>query len=182
MIHRCFYIGIMILAVTLSGCSIQGSSNRAGNIADSECSNSKNDETNGTTEDISYDNVSVTKTSIDDITSELENNDYTVVCESAEPQILTGNRYLLTFNGPSDGRITIYEYESFAQAQADADCIDKSGSAVMLETQTHYIEWKSAPHFYLDNNLIIQYVGTDKDVLDLLTSLFGTQFAGGDNN
>lgn len=178
MTHRRFCISIIILALTLSGCSRQGNISQDGNVADSECS--KNDETNGIMEDVSTDNVNVAKTSIDDILLEFENNDYTIVCESVEPQILTGSRYLLTFSGPSNGRITIYEYESFVQAQADADCIDESGSTVILEDQTHYIEWKSVPHFYQYNNLIIQYVGTDKNILNLLTNLLGTQFAGGD--
>ena len=58
--------------------------------------------------------------------------------------------------------------------------IDDSGSEVVLEHETHYVEWKSIPHFYLYNNLIIQYIGTDRDILNLLTNLCGNQFAGGD--
>ena len=102
------------------------------------------------------------------------------VCESVEPQILTGKRHLLTFSGVSDGRITIYEYDNSAQAQVDVYSIDDSGSEVVLENETHYVEWKSIPHFYLYNNLIIQYIGTDRDILNLLTNLCGNQFAGGD--
>lgn len=180
MIHRLFSISIMILALTLSGCSGQDNVSQDGNTADSEYSKSKTDETNGITEEAASDNANLEKTSIDDILLEFKNNDYTIECESVEPQILTGSRYLLTFSGPSDGRITIYEYESLAQAQIDAACIDESGSTVILEDQTHYIEWKSVPHFYQYNNLIIQYVGTDKDILNLLTNLSGAQFAGGD--
>lgn len=107
------------------------------------------------------------------------------MCESVEQQILTGKRYLLTLSGASDGRITLYEYDNSVQAQADGFRIDESGSQVTLTnesgTETTYIEWKSTPHFYQLNNLIVQYVGTDKTILDILTNLCGNQFAGGND-
>lgn len=123
------------------------------------------------------------KTAVDEISSIFKESGYTVMCESVEQQILTGRRYLLTLSGASDGRITVYEYVDSVQAQADGSRIDESGSQVILTnetgTETTYIEWKSTPHFYQLNNLIVQYVGTDKTILTILTNLCGNQFAGG---
>lgn len=116
---------------------------------------------------------------IEEITSEFESNGFTVASESAEPQILTGKRHLLTLGGASDGIVTIYEYEDPTSAQADAQCIDGSGSIVTLDEVTHYVEWKDVPHFYRQNDLILQYVGTDETILNLLTELYGEPFAGG---
>lgn len=48
-----------------------------------------------------------------------------------------------------------------------------------LDEVTHYLEWKDVPHFYRQNNLILQYVGTDETILNLLTELYGEPFAGG---
>ena len=171
-------IGIIIF---LSGCSKATTENDElitdGTVTDVPEIYSENDNT----EDVSHEHTDTeVKISIDDILKELENNGYTVICESVEPQILTGKRHLLTFSGVSDGRITIYEYDNSAQAQVDVYSIDDSGSEVVLENETHYVEWKSIPHFYLYNNLIIQHIGTDRDILNLLTNLCGNQFAGGD--
>jgi len=123
------------------------------------------------------------KTAVDEISSIFKESGYTVMCESVEQQILTGRRYLLTLSGASNGRITVYEYVDSVQAQADGSRIDESGSQVILTnetgTETTYIEWKSTPHFYQLNNLIVQYVGTDKTILTILKNLCGNQFAGG---
>lgn len=113
------------------------------------------------------------------LTSELESKGFSVVRESAEPQILTGKRHLLTLGGASNGILTIYEYEDAASAQADARCIDSSGCTVALEGEAHSVEWKSVPRFYRKDNLILQYVGTNEMNLETLAKRFGNQFAGG---
>ena len=56
---------------------------------------------------------------------------------------------------------------------------DKVVATTSFDSEKTYITWKSTPHFYQFNNLIVQYVGTDKIILDLLLSLCGEQFAGG---
>lgn len=181
--HWILYLAIM-LALVFSGCSRQEMK-----IDDNGDSISTEDATIETQTDngdsISTEDAAIeAKTTVDEISSVFEENGYTVMCESVEQQILTGKRYLLTLSGVSDGRITLYEYDDFAQAQADALCIDKSGSQVNLAnetgSETTYVEWKSIPHFYQLNNLIVQYVGTDKTILTILTNLCEDQFAGGD--
>ncbi len=117
---------------------------------------------------------------IDALAEAFEENGYHAALESAEPEFLRGDRYLLLFSGKSEGRVTIYEYPDSLQAQEDASCMDEWGSALYLPDQTRFIEWKSVPHFYRADNLIIQYIGTDEAILGLLTGLYGEQFAGGD--
>jgi hypothetical protein len=163
--QRILYLAI-ILVLIFSGCSEQGTK-----IDDNRDSISTKD------------TIIEEKTAVDEISSIFRESGYTVMCESVEQQILTGKRYLLTLSGASDGRITLYEYDDSVQAQADGSRIDESGSQVILTnetgTETTYIEWKSTPHFYQLNNLIVQYVGTDKTILTILTNLCGNQFAGG---
>jgi len=116
---------------------------------------------------------------IDALVNSFEKNGFDVEIEAAEPQILRGTRYVLTFSGVSNGRIMIYKYNDAIQAQNDAMCIDDDGFTIYMPDQTHYVTWKDIPHFYCHNELIVQYVGTDDTILNLLTEMFGNQFAGG---
>lgn len=119
------------------------------------------------------------ETGVDALVKALNDNDYSVTLESVGPQLLRGDCVWLSFTGPAEGRVTIYEYRDAAQAQEDAACIDTSGSTITWPDQTQYIEWKSVPHFWNQDNMIIQYIGVDEAVLRLLTELYGEQFAGG---
>ena len=123
--------------------------------------------------------ISEAKTTVEKFSLVFEENGYTVACENVEQEILSGKRYVLTLSGVSEGRITLYEYVDFEHAQEDSQHIDESGNEVSFDSEKTYITWKSTPHFYQFNNLIVQYVGTDKIILDLLLSLCGEQFAGG---
>ena len=40
------------------------------------------------------------------------------------------------------------------------------------------VEWVDAPHFYLYRNAIVQYIGSDSQLLLQLESLCGPPFAG----
>jgi len=108
-----------------------------------------------------------------------EENGFAVKVELTESQFLRGRPFLLSLSGISDGCITVYQYEDSAQAQNDVLCIDDSGSTVYMPDQTIYITWKAIPFFYWYDDVIIQYVGTDDTILNLLAELFGDPFAGG---
>lgn len=73
--------------------------------------------------------------------------------------------------GPA--QLEVYEYDSAAAADADAEAIDRSGSP-----RTYQISWIAPPHFYRADRLIVLYVGADPNVTTLLTGLLGPQFAG----
>lgn len=72
-------------------------------------------------------------------------------------------------------QIQIFEFADEEAARAAADTVSASGSSV----GTTMLTWQDTPHFYRVNRLIILYVGSDRDVLDLLQQVLGPQFAGG---
>lgn len=71
--------------------------------------------------------------------------------------------------------VQVFEYGDEASAQADADTIDPEGSAI----GTSMVTWIAPPHFYKSGALIVLYVGTDGEIMSLLESVLGDQFAGG---
>ena len=90
-----------------------------------------------------------------------------------------GERYIITLSGASEASITVYQYANKTSAKDDVLCIDKDGTTISFPDQTNYVTWKSIPHFFYQDNAIIQYVGTDEAILTILKELFGEQFAGG---
>jgi hypothetical protein len=69
--------------------------------------------------------------------------------------------------------LQVYEYADTASLASDADQVEPDGNL-----RTVMIEWIAAPHFYCRDHLMVIYLGDDQEALDLLTSLFGPQFAG----
>ncbi len=69
----------------------------------------------------------------------------------------------------------------------DIGYIDESGNCViMADTDGEIasmtnIDWASVPHYYLYDNMIVQYVGLDEEILALLSEFCGEQFAGGNH-
>lgn len=124
-----------------------------------------------------------TEDNISTIISSLEDHGYTVEKESAEKQLLTGERYRLVLNNSLDSQVVIYEYENREKAKADADCIDKSGTKILFangeEGTGVNVDWISIPHYYLYGNLIVEYVGTEESILSSLRNVCGPYFAGG---
>jgi hypothetical protein len=70
--------------------------------------------------------------------------------------------------------VQVFEYPDEAAAERDAQTISPDGSS----TTTTMITWVDAPHFYKAGKLIVLYVGSDTDTLQLLEGLLGPQFAG----
>ncbi len=69
----------------------------------------------------------------------------------------------------------MFEYENAAAAQEEAARVSPDGSSV----GTTIITWVSTPHFYRSGENIVVYVGTSRELLSLLDSVLGPQFAGG---
>lgn len=105
-----------------------------------------------------------------------EKNGYRTKCESVENIILSGEQYALFLDENFDKLVSIYSYETADDAQADAKRINQDGCSTDVIT---CIDWVSTPHFFLYDNLILQYTGTDGSILAILTDLCGEQFAGG---
>ena len=69
--------------------------------------------------------------------------------------------------------IQLFEYEDADAALSDAKRIGPEGSP----EDTH-IGWLGPPHFFRARRIIVLYVGRDDAVVELLTELLGSQFAG----
>jgi hypothetical protein len=70
--------------------------------------------------------------------------------------------------------IQIYEFPSEPDAQAASLIVSEDGT----EIGTSIITWMSTPHFYTTGKLIVQYVGQNPEIMNLLESFLGQQFAG----
>lgn len=123
-------------------------------------------------------------TSLDKLISDLENKGYTVECTPVEQQLLSGERYRLVLNNDIDTQIVVYVYDSAESAKKDSLCIDETGFSFTQddgdESESTIVDWIDIPHFYLCKNTIIQYVGTDEDILSVIESVCGEEFAGGE--
>lgn len=82
----------------------------------------------------------------------------------------TGQPVLLRVNGVD---IQLYEYTDPNKAVKEARESAPDGELIIPA------EWIATPHFYLFNRIIVQYLGDDPDMIALLDSLLGPQFAGG---
>lgn len=103
-----------------------------------------------------------------------EEKGYRTKYEKVEHFILSGDQYILFLD--EDKQLSIYRYDTAVDARKDANNLNKDG----YSTNVAHIDWVSTPHFFLYDNLILQYIGTDETILTILTDLCGEQFAGGD--
>ncbi len=85
--------------------------------------------------------------------------------------ILTGSLTIVNINGNTIG---IYEYKSSEDMEQEAKTIRADGSMI---GNTIY-DWKSKPHFYKRENIIVSYIGENKEILEIIEKFMGQQFAG----
>lgn len=71
-------------------------------------------------------------------------------------------------------RIGIYEYKSSDEMEMDAKTISADGTFV----GNGIYEWIAKPHFYKGGNIIISYIGDDKEIIEKISKFMGQQFAG----
>ena len=75
--------------------------------------------------------------------------------------------------------IQIYEYDSNNLMSNEAKQISSDGSSVKTASGSiTQIDWNSTPHFYSTGRIMVIYIGTDSQVINILTNILGTQFAG----
>ena len=70
--------------------------------------------------------------------------------------------------------IQVYEFPSEINAKNASKIVSKDGTEIGLSI----IRWIDEPHFYNKGKLIVQYIGHTSEMLSLLESLLGNQFAG----
>lgn len=79
--------------------------------------------------------------------------------------------FVVSVNGEP---VQVYEFFSETKTLEASLLISKDGT----EIGTSIIRWMDEPHFYSKGNLIVQYIGHDPEMLNLLDLLLGNQFAG----
>ena len=89
----------------------------------------------------------------------------------------------ITVNG---AQVHVFEYADAAQAKAEAAYISPDGGRISVPDPSDpsrereiLVEWMGTPHFYLRERLIVQYIGDDAAVVNVLKAALGPQFAGG---
>ena len=122
---------------------------------------------------------------LNEITLALEENGFAVTEEKPEADhaLLHGERYRLILNENPEANVTLYVYKNNNEARREADCINPDGFGIDYADipgwgQSVQISWVDAPHFFLYKNVIVQYIGTDWNVLSPLEALCGEQIAG----
>ncbi|MFQ5796181.1 MAG: hypothetical protein ACE5JP_14185 [Candidatus Bipolaricaulia bacterium] len=80
---------------------------------------------------------------------------------------------VITVNGDN---VQVFEYADTAAANAEATLVSPDGGSV----GTNIMAWVATPHFYKTGRLIVLYVGDHPAVINVLETVLGPQFAGGE--
>lgn len=78
----------------------------------------------------------------------------------------------IIFVGGAD--VQVFEFQSESDAKTASLTVSEDGT----EIGTSMIRWIDTPHFYTNGKLIVLYVGQNPEIMNLLESFLGTQFAG----
>jgi len=76
-----------------------------------------------------------------------------------------------TINGED---LQVFEYLSEKTVDEDASTVSRSGSSI----GTNMVSWIQPPHFYKSGKIIVIYLGSNRDIMNILEDILGTQFAG----
>jgi len=107
-----------------------------------------------------------------DFIKSLEKSGYKINSSTQENKgFLSGTLTAININ---DDTICVYEYKNNQQIEEDLKTISSDGSMV----GNAEVEWIKAPHLYKSGNIIVIYVGENKEMTEALEKLLGKQFAG----
>lgn len=70
--------------------------------------------------------------------------------------------------------IQVYEFDSESSTKDAKDTISDDGTQIGMNS----VRWMDSPHFYSKGKIIVQYIGHNPEILSLLNSFLGKQFAG----
>ncbi|GAE35158.1 hypothetical protein [Halalkalibacter akibai] len=73
-----------------------------------------------------------------------------------------------------DGRIHIFEFRDPIEMENESLFVSKDGFRIGHS----FYSWVSQPHFYKKGNIIVLYVGENKEIIRCLDKLLGKPFAG----
>lgn len=112
-----------------------------------------------------------------DMITYLEDQNYESSVEEAASDIFPGIRMRIK---TGTDILDVYFYENPTALEEVASGIRKDGSSYQNKSKTKVIEisWVSAPHFFKKNTMMVQYIGEEENIIKLLTTYLGPQFAG----
>jgi len=70
--------------------------------------------------------------------------------------------------------LQVYEFNTKSDMETAMKIVSSDGTEIGLSM----IRWRDVPHFYSQDQIIVQYIGQNPEILNLLDSLLGKQFAG----
>lgn len=70
--------------------------------------------------------------------------------------------------------LQVYEFNTKSDMETAMRIVSSDGTEIGLSV----IRWMDVPHFYSQDQIIVQYIGQNPEILNLLDSLLGKQFAG----
>lgn len=108
--------------------------------------------------------------------TELKGKGYTVKQEDVDKSILAGQRKWLTIN--ENENISVYIYKNQKRMEKDAGYVSSDGFSYNSDYNNINISWVSEPHFFKRDNIIVLYVGNNKEIMNHLEKILGKQFAG----
>jgi hypothetical protein len=97
-----------------------------------------------------------------------------VLVELSDASLFSVRPWVLDLN-EERRRVWSFEYPNRANLEADAAKISADGFRIGMTS----VSWIGSPHFYKNSRILVNYVGCNKDVMALLESSVGPQFAGG---
>lgn len=108
------------------------------------------------------------------------------IVDRSRQRFLKSSGTLLCVSGASlkhDAHLQVYTYPDSRTLQIDIQQIQPDGSTIIQPVpdgggQALGIEWVDPPHFFKHERLLILYSGDDHAMLNLLTEILGSQFAG----
>lgn len=74
----------------------------------------------------------------------------------------------------NDQDVQVYVYETAEALEAEAAQIAEDGSSI----GTSMVDWVEPPHFFKSGRILVLYLGEDPNILNVLESILGPQFAG----
>jgi hypothetical protein len=90
-------------------------------------------------------------------------------------ELIGGRELNFAVNAPGAlEELYIYVFDTAAGADRARSLISPDGSRI----DTLDVEWIAPPHFFMGDHFIVNYVGSSPEILSLLTSRLGPQFAG----
>jgi len=70
--------------------------------------------------------------------------------------------------------LQVYEFDSESDVSIAKEIVSSDGTEIGLSV----IRWMDTPHFYSQGKIIVQYIGHNSEMLNLLDLFLGNQFAG----